>query len=87
MNYPVKSSIITDRPVTFFLVVKTEKIGWFKFILEGYDGLALITTISAEKGIVQLWTTSSSLPVLFSLLADIAPRLNQYRAAPLPSSS
>lgn len=31
-----------------------EKISLFRFILEGYDGLAVLTTLDASKGLVRV---------------------------------
>ena len=43
-------------PVEFFLSIRPERIGWLRFILEGYDGLALLTTLSTDKGLVRIRT-------------------------------
>lgn len=82
--YELKSS---DQGVEFFFLVRPEKIGWFKFILEGYDNLAILTTLSVQDGLVRIWTTGTALPELFALLEDIAPKLNRFNSAlPSPSS-
>lgn len=78
----------TKPMVEIFLHVRSEKIGWFRFILEGYDGLATLTTLSVQDGLVRLWTTSGNVQQVFELLADIAPILNRYASpAPLPCQS
>lgn len=35
--------------------IPTERIHFLKFILEGYDGLAVLTTIDQTAGIVELY--------------------------------
>lgn len=61
-----------------FLKIRADKIGWFKFILEGYDGLATLSTLSVKEGLVQLWVPVAHVPTLFSLLEDLAPVLTPY---------
>ncbi|PIE66065.1 MAG: hypothetical protein CSA26_01900 [Desulfobacterales bacterium] len=66
-----------------YLRIRANKIGWFKFILEGYDGLATLTTLSVKEGLVRLWVPIEHMPVLFALLEDLAPALTPYPSVPL----
>ena len=51
--------------------VAPEKIAFLKFILEGYDGLASISTISNQKGVVVLRYHSGSGNELTELLGSL----------------
>ncbi len=39
---------------TLYLRLNRERIAHLKFILEGYDGLALLSTIDAQQGLVKI---------------------------------
>ncbi len=65
-------------PQVIFLRIKKEKISWLKFILEGYDGMATLSTLSVTDGLVSIWTTHSYLPTLFDLLEELSIELNPY---------
>lgn len=51
-----------------YLKIRPEKISWFKFLMEGYDGLAVISTIDVKKGLVRLMVPRSRHKELFYLL-------------------
>ena len=61
--------------VELFLSIRPERISWLRFLLEGYDGLAVLSTVSATSGLVRLWLLESSLVEVMRLLAAIAPDL------------
>lgn len=61
-----------------FLRIALAKIAWFKFILEGYDGLCVLTTVDHDKGIVSVSFHPSSTTELFALLDAISPELSPY---------
>jgi len=48
------------------------KIGLFRFILEGYDGLATLTTIDPAQGRVVLFVPPGCGKDVDTLLADLA---------------
>lgn len=58
-----------------YLRIAASRIGWFKFILEGYDGLAVLTTVDRGKGIVSVRFHSSVAHDFFHLLAAICKTL------------
>jgi len=64
--------------VEWYLLIRPEKIGWLRFILEGYDGLAILTTISAEKGLVRIRTLDSRFEETMRLLAALACDLTPF---------
>jgi hypothetical protein len=63
--------------VEWYLLIRPEKISWLRFILEGYDGLAILTTISAQNGLVRLQAIGSgfeeTMRLLEALAADLSP--------------
>jgi len=61
-----------------FLRILPAKIGWFKFILEGYDGLAVLTTVDRSIGLVSVSFHSSSASEMFSLLTALCGDLSPY---------
>ncbi len=61
--------------VEWYLLIRPERIGWLRFILEGYDGLAVLTTISAEKGLVRMWSIDSRFEETMRLLEALAEDL------------
>ena len=69
------SSASMPRLVEWYLLIRPEKISWLRFILEGYDGLAILTTISAEKGLVRLQAVESGFEETMRLLAALADDL------------
>jgi hypothetical protein len=58
-----------------FLRIRPDRIHFLKFILEGYDGLGLLTTLDANQGVMVLYSPPRALDELFALLADLAPAL------------
>lgn len=60
---------------TLPLQIDPRRIGYFKFILEGYDGMALVTTIDAKKGTVIVRYPSSFHEDLLSIIEDVSPRI------------
>ena len=59
------------------LVINPERIYYLKFILEGYDGLAMQSTIDAKSGIVEIRYPPEVEKDLQLLLADLGPIISQ----------
>ena len=57
--------------------IAPERFHYLKFILEGYDNLAVLSSISNRSGIVRLKCAPESLAELLRLLADIAPEIKR----------
>lgn len=55
-----------------YLRIDPGQIHFLKFVLEGYDGLAVLSTVDAGKGLVLLRFPDHSTPVLLELLTDLA---------------
>ena len=71
------SSLGPLRCVDFFLVINPAKISWLRFILEGYDGLAILTTISAQSGLVRVRTLTCGFDHTMRLIESLSPGLRQ----------
>ncbi|MDW7771886.1 MAG: DUF4911 domain-containing protein [Desulfobulbaceae bacterium] len=61
--------------VLLFLRILPGKIWYLKFLLEGYDGLAMLTTIEADQGLVRLAVPESRVSEVFRLLENLAGEL------------
>lgn len=59
-----------------YLRIRRDRIGYLRFILEGYDGLAQITTIDAGQGLVRLLFPGSRYAEVLSLLDGVAADIN-----------
>lgn len=58
-----------------YIRINQQKIFYLKFILEGYDGLAVLTTEDNATGLVSLHFPETSREDLFILLDTIAEKL------------
>jgi len=58
-----------------FLRISPSRIWYLKYILEGYDGLATLSTVDKDKGLVLLRFHGSSHKTLITLLGGLAPAL------------
>ena len=66
------------RITSLFCRIRPARIGWLRHILEGYDGLALLSTLSAAEGLVRIQTPSCSYFALLNLLEALAPELTPF---------
>ena len=55
--------------------LEPKKIAFLKFILEGYDGLATVTTLDRKEGLVRLIYPESRTQELNLLIQELLPRL------------
>ena len=60
-----------------FLRIRPERISWLRFLLEGYDGLAVLTTLSAADGVVRLRVLDCGFVETMRLLDSIAGELRK----------
>ena len=60
---------------TFYLRIRPERISLFRFLLEGYDGLAVLSTMDAKDGLVRLIVPASRYTELWDLLFAICDDL------------
>ncbi len=67
------------------LTINPARIHFLKFILEGYDGLALLSTVDAGKGIVEIRYPPEIESDLKELLHKIGPQIEKNTAQdPMP---
>ena len=60
---------------TLFARIPTKKIAFLKFILEGYDGLAVLSTVDREVGLISLHYFAACRDDLVALLDSLQPEL------------
>ena len=56
---------------SLFIKINPKRIAYLKFILEGYDGLAVLTTIDNHEGLLRLLTPIQRYRELCLLLGEI----------------
>ena len=61
-----------------YLAIAPSRFHFLKSILEGYDGLAILSSVDGKKGTVLLRYPPESESLLFGLLSALAPGLNRY---------
>ncbi len=66
-----------------FLKLPTENIVELIFVLENYEGIGVVHTLSADQGEVVILAVSDSNEILDEILKDVGPRLG-IRAIPRP---
>ena len=71
------------RSLEVFLCIRPERISWLRFLLEGYDGLAVLTTLSAADGVVRLRLLDCGFVETMRLLDSIAGELCKKSEAEL----
>ncbi|MFC1524365.1 DUF4911 domain-containing protein [Thermodesulfobacteriota bacterium] len=58
------------------LRIAPSRIAYLKFILEGYDGLGIISTLDSTKGIVEIRYPNEVQPDIIQLLTAVASTLS-----------
>ncbi len=66
-----------DEVCKYFFRVRPEQISLFRFLLEGYDGLATLSTLDTCTGLVQAQVPESRLAEFIPLMASISPLLKK----------
>jgi len=62
-----------------YLKIRTEKFYFLKFILEAYDGLAILSSSGISKDIVLVRYPPEQRKAVFALLGSLAEKLNPYK--------
>lgn len=62
---------------TIFLRIAPDKFHFLKFIIEGYDNLAIISSEDNKAGIIKLRYPKEERKELFALLASLTPQISQ----------
>lgn len=68
----------TENLFETYYRIAPEKFHFLKFILEGYDNLAVLSSMSGKNGVIRLKCEREALPELISLLTDIAPQIKKH---------
>jgi len=71
----VQTVFSSDPFQVLFFRIRPERISLFRFLLEGYEGLATLSTVDARRGMVRLLVPSSRLGEFWQLLTAISPDL------------
>ena len=58
------------------LTIRPDKIHCLKFILEGYDGMAIQSTVDPKEGIVKIYYPSELHDDLKGVLASLKPSIS-----------
>ncbi len=61
-----------------YLGIAPHRFHFLKFILEGYDGLAILSSVDGKTGTVRLRYPVEAEGLLFEVLSALAPGLNKY---------
>ena len=62
--------------MTYYLRINPSRISLFRFLLEGYDGLAVLSTLDAKQGLVRLLVPNSRIDEFWPLLNAICVELS-----------
>lgn len=57
--------------------IAPERFHYLKFILEGYDNLAVLSMVSSRSGVVRLKCSMESLAELLELLAAVSQEIKR----------
>jgi hypothetical protein len=63
------------RCATLQLKIAPDRIHYLKFILEGYDGLAILSTTDARHGLVEIHYPPETKRDLLELLAEVSSEI------------
>jgi len=66
---------VKDHIVEYFFRINPQKISFFRFLLEGHDGIATLSTIEAKQGLVKTIVPASRLSEFWPLMTDISRTL------------
>ena len=59
-----------------YLRINPRRIYFLKFLLEGYDGMAILSTVDARQGVVMVRFPREASTLLFDLLADLSAKIS-----------
>jgi len=68
---------IMSRCATLQLKIAPDRIHYLKFILEGYDGLATLSTADARQGLVEIHYPPEIKRDLMDLLAEVSSEISK----------
>jgi len=68
---------VQDELCEYYFKIRPDRISLFRFILEGYDGLATLSTRDAQEGLVKTFVPKSRIREFQSLMASISAMLQE----------
>ncbi len=66
-----------DELDEYYFRIRPDRISLFRFLLEGYDGLATLSTLSAKQGLVKTLVPKSRISEFLPLMASISALLKK----------
>ncbi len=60
------------QTISLFFRVERSQIGYLKFIIEAYEGVAVVSTLDAVRGLVKLSVAPGCLGIVEEIMADLA---------------
>ncbi len=69
------------KMIRYYFYIDPREIYYFKFILEGYDGLGVINTIDRESGLIRVIVSESQKDVFDMLVFALADELRLIPAS------
>ena len=64
-----------DSFYEYYFRIQPSQISFFRFLLEGYDGLATLTTVEAGAGLVKTLVPASRCHEFWALLTAVSKEL------------
>jgi len=61
-----------------YLNIAPDRFHFLKFILEGYDGLAVLSSVNGKTGSIRLLYPPESEILLFELLSNLSKKISRY---------
>jgi Domain of unknown function (DUF4911) len=75
-----------NETCTRYFLVDRRELAYLKFIIEAYEGLAVLSTVEREGAVVKLTTPSSLAADLDLLLAALSQEIPMTETVPPPAS-
>ena len=73
----MKMTVLQENLIDTFYRIAPERFHLLKFLLEGYDNLAVLSSVDNHNGVIRLKCSHESLPELLDLLAAISPQIRR----------
>ena len=67
----------SKRLIDLFFIIDPSKFHYLKFILEGYDNLAVLSSVDRKRGVIRVKTTSYLYNELLELINQIAWKIKK----------
>ncbi len=61
--------------ITYRAVIHKAHIGFLNSIIESYEGLAVVRTVDAPSGLVELWISPPFEELVLSIMNDVAEEI------------